>query len=153
VKQSLINQNLHAPLGNISYWDQIWKERDLRQAGLLGVPVETNHASRLHVSNHDMSQVQHTGYGVYNSLLAEAQEQSWRTSVSSDLPGGDGMEYFSIESLTQQRLVLDHGNSQQKDTSLPEGPESYQTVQEYSSTRPRSMVALSKKMVGDRSTH
>lgn len=153
MKQTLINQKSHAPLGNISDWDQIWKERDLRQAGLLGVPVEANHASRLHVSSHDMSQVQDTVDSVYNSFLAEAREQSWRTSISSDLSGEDGMECFSIESLTQPRLVLDHGYSQQKDTSLPEGPGSYQTLQEYSSTRSRSMVALSKKMVGGRSTH
>jgi hypothetical protein len=153
MKQTLIKQNPHAPLGNISDWDRIWKERDLRQAGLLGVPVETNHASRLHASSHDTSQMQDTIDSVYNSFSAEAQEQSWRTSISSDLPGEDGKEYFSFESLTQQRLALDHRNLQQKYSSLPAGPESYQMLQEHLSTRSRSIVALSKKMVGDRSTH
>jgi hypothetical protein len=109
-------------------WDRIWKERDLRRAGLLGVPVEDNHASRLRVSRHDMAQAHDTANDVYDTFIVEGQQQSWRTTLSSDLSGEDGNKYFSIESLTQNRLVLGQSNLQQNHST--EEAESHEHEQE-----------------------
>jgi hypothetical protein len=149
MKETLINRDSKTLLLNPQDWDYIWKERDLRRAGLLGVTVEGNHASRLRVSRHDMTQAHDRANDVCDTFMAEARQQSWRTTMSSDLPGEDGNKYFSTETLTQHRLVLSQGNSQRKDTSLPEGPESHQMQQECSSPLSRSMVTPEKRMVSD----
>jgi hypothetical protein len=143
MKETLTNRLLI----NTQDWDHIWKERDLRRAGLLGVPIEGNYASRLRVSSHEVARARDTADDVYDAFEAEARRQSWRTTMSSDLTGKDGGKYFSIETLTQQRLVLSRSSSQRNDSDLPEGPGSHQVQLECSSTLPRSMATFEKKLV------
>lgn len=149
MKETLINRDPKTLLGNPQDWDSIWKERDLRRAGFFGVSVECNDVSRLRVSRHDMTQAHDTADDIYGAYIIGTRQQSRRTTMSSDLPGEDGNKYFSIETLTQHRLILSQGNSQRKDASLPEGPESHQTQQECSSPLSRNMASLEKKMVSD----
>jgi hypothetical protein len=144
-----MNRDSKTLLLNPQDWDYIWKERDLRRAGLLGVTVEGNHASRLRVSRHDMTQAHNRADDVCDTFIAEARQQPWRTTMSSNLPREDGNKNFSTETLTQHRLVLGQGNSQRKDTSFPDGPESHQTQQKCSSPLSQSMVTLEKRMVSD----
>lgn len=147
VKQTLINQDTMSLSANPQDWGHIWKERDLQRAGLLGVPLEGNHASRLRISRHDMTEAHDTANGVYDTFMAEARRQSWRTTMSSDLPGEDGNKFSSIETLTQHHLVLSQGNSQRNGLHSTEGAESHQDEQECSPALSRSMVRFEKKMV------
>ena len=46
-----------------------------------------------------MTEAHDTANGVYDTFMAEARRQPWRTTMSSDLPGEDGNKFFSIETL------------------------------------------------------
>jgi len=138
-KETLMNRDPKTLMVNPRDWDHIWKERDLRRAGLLGVPIEGNHTSQLRVSRHDMAQAHDTASDVCDTFTAEGQRQSWRTTMSSDLSGEDGNKYFSIESLTQHRLVLSQSSSQQNHST--EEAESHRHEQERLPVISRNMVS------------
>jgi hypothetical protein len=147
MKPTLINR-VHKTLpANPQNWDHRWKERDLRRAGLLGVPMEGNHASRLRVSRHDMSQAYDIADDVYDAFMAETRRQSWRTSVPADLPGEAGNKYISIDTLTQHRLVLSQGDSQRKGSYSTEGAESHQDGRDCSPSLSQTMVRFEKQIV------
>jgi hypothetical protein len=147
MKETLLNRDSNTLLVNTQDWDHIWKERDLRRAGLLGIPIERNHTSRPRVSRHDITQSHDTASDAYDTFMTESRRQSWCNTVSSDLSGEDGNKYYSMESLMHRRLVLDQSNSQRKDIHATEGAESHQDGQECSPALSRCMVIFEKKMV------
>jgi len=98
--------------------------------------------------------VQVTADNTCDAFLTEDRQQSWCTTISSDLPGEDeGKKLSSAETLTRQCLALDRRNLYGEETSLSERSKSSPAQLEYSLTRSRSILSLNKKMVSDCSTH
>ena len=110
---------------NSDDWDRAWKERDLRRTGLMaGVYDAGNDAVQTCSSNHEMTRVDSITYDSPGTFSAENRVPPVRSTISSDIPGEDGIREYSRETLTWHCPDLSQVNLQRTEISLQEALQS-----------------------------
>lgn len=117
LKETLGNQEPQTLGIESDEWDRIWMKRDLRRAGLLGDVLGAGESlSQMRFSSHVVTRAYTPADGVCDTFVTGAELRT----ISSHIPGDDGIKEYDREMLMPQLLDFSQDYSRRGESSLHE---------------------------------